>query len=121
MMEKDKLKRAHSLKSAYNQTDRKYKLGKGNLTAKWIVKNIFTKPCHYCGETDWKKLGCNRIDNDLPHTTDNVEPCCMKCNRKLPRNRTFKDLINQEVLLETHRYFNVYPSISDAIRMICSY
>ena len=51
-----------------------------DFDAKWIVENIYTKPCPHCGETDWHKLGCNRLDNSLPHTIDNVEPCCYHCN-----------------------------------------
>lgn len=54
-----------------------------DFNAQWIVDNIFSKPCAHCGETDWHKLGCNRLDNSKPHTKDNVEPCCFKCNAKL--------------------------------------
>lgn len=75
--------RAHTLLNGYNREDKKYNRGKGDLTAKWIVDNIFTKPCVHCGESDWRKIGCNRIDNSLPHTKDNVEPCCLECNLKL--------------------------------------
>ena len=77
------LGRANSLLSAYNQSDRKMGRGKGDLTPQWIVENIFTKPCAHCGKTDWHKLGCNRINNDLPHTISNVEPCCEECNLDL--------------------------------------
>lgn len=51
-----------------------------DFNAKWIVENIYTKQCAHCGETDWHKLGCNRLDNSKPHTIDNVEPCCFHCN-----------------------------------------
>ena len=51
-----------------------------DFNAKWIVDNIYTKPCAHCGESDWHKLGCNRLDNSKPHTIDNVEPCCFHCN-----------------------------------------
>lgn len=77
--------RALYLVNAYNQKDKIYNRGQGDLTAKWIVENIFTQPCVHCGETDWHKIGCNRIDNSLPHTIDNVEPCCYKCNVRLPK------------------------------------
>jgi len=56
-----------------------------DFDAQWIVDNIYSKPCVHCGETDWHKLGCNRLNNDLPHTKDNVEPCCWECNNKLGR------------------------------------
>lgn len=78
--------RAWSLLSAYNKSDKIYNRGKGDLTAEWIVENIFSKSCVHCGETDWHKLGCNRLDNTKPHSKDNVEPCCRECNLKLPRN-----------------------------------
>ena len=51
-----------------------------DFDAKWIVDNIYSKTCTHCGESDWHKLGCNRLDNTKPHTKDNVEPCCQHCN-----------------------------------------
>ena len=33
------------------------------------------------GKEGWQVIGCNRIDNSKPHTMDNVEPCCLECNR----------------------------------------
>ena len=51
-----------------------------DFDAKWIVDNIYTNTCVHCGETDWHKLGCNRLDNTKPHTKDNIEPCCYHCN-----------------------------------------
>ena len=78
-----KMGRAAYLLDSYNKEDRKYDRGKGDLTAKWIVENIFSKPCAHCGKTEWKEIGCNRLDNSKPHTKDNVEPCCKECNDKL--------------------------------------
>lgn len=75
--------RASNLISAYNEADRNNGRGKGDLTAQWIVENIFTKPCAHCGKTGWNVIGCNRLDNKKPHTKDNVEPCCRSCNTKL--------------------------------------
>ena len=75
--------RANMLLCAYNNSDKKRGRGKGDLTAKWIVDNIFSKHCVHCGESDWRKIGCNRLDNSKPHTKDNVEPCCFKCNASL--------------------------------------
>ena len=77
--------RAHKLVTGYKYSDKRYGRGECTLTAQWIVDNIFSKSCVYCGETDWHKLGCNRLDNTKPHTEDNVEPCCSKCNIRLPR------------------------------------
>ena len=74
--------RASNILTSYRQLDKKYNRGECTLTAKWMVENIFSKPCHYCGETDWTKIGCDRIDNSKPHTPDNVVPCCKNCNNK---------------------------------------
>lgn len=84
--------RASRLISTYNQTDKQFGRGKGDLTARWIVENIFTKPCTHCGETDWTRIGCNRLDNSKPHTMDNVEPCCGKCNAKMAGVETSKQV-----------------------------
>lgn len=80
--------RANNLLCGYKTSDRKYEriddeFPTNYVTAKWIVEHIFSQPCKHCGETDWHKLGCNRLDNSLPHTMDNVEPCCVECNNEL--------------------------------------
>lgn len=74
--------RANHLLNSYRQSDKKANRGECNLTTAWILENIFAKPCVHCGKQGWNVIGCNRIDNDLPHTIDNVEPCCFDCNRK---------------------------------------
>lgn len=108
--------RAGLLLSAYKQTDKKYNYGKSDLTAKWIVDNIFSKSCVHCGETDWHKLGCNRLDNSKPHTMDNVEPCCCKCNRKLPRPNARKTVLPQDTsfLKKLKRNIGIYNFITEA-------
>lgn len=74
--------RAKSLISGYRRNDKKYNRGECTLNAKWMVEHIINQPCHYCGENDWRKIGCDRIDNSKPHTPDNVVPCCFECNCK---------------------------------------
>lgn len=74
--------RAKILLGAYKHNDKKYNRGECTLTSKWIIDNIFPKPCHWCGEVGWEIMGCDRIDNALPHTPDNVIPCCDACNKK---------------------------------------
>lgn len=74
--------RANNLLSSYRHNDRIHNRGECTLTVDWILENIFTKPCVYCGETDWHELGCDRIDNSKPHTKDNVVTCCKSCNSK---------------------------------------
>lgn len=43
---------------------------------------LFMQPCVFCGETDWHKIGLDRIDNTKGHTRDNLQPCCWSCNSK---------------------------------------
>lgn len=75
--------RALCLVRNYRRNDKKYNRGECTLTAQWIIENIFSgQKCIFCGESDWEKLGCDRIDNSLPHTPDNVNPCCDECNTK---------------------------------------
>lgn len=81
--QQSKMGRAVVMVRNQKREDRKYGRGEVDYDAKWVVENIFNKPCAHCGETDWHKLGCNRIDNSKAHTKDNVEPCCFECNQKL--------------------------------------
>ena len=75
--------RANILLNNYRKHDKDYGYGETTLTADWIVENIFSgQKCVYCGESDWKKLGCDRIDDSLPHTPENCQPCCPHCNKK---------------------------------------
>lgn len=83
--------RASTLVRAYNYADKEHNRGKCTLTAQWIVENIFTQKCAHCDKTGWKVIGCNRLDNSLPHTPDNVEPCCFECNKKLPRKKALTE------------------------------
>lgn len=105
--------RANHLLTAYRQLDRKYNRGECTLTAEWILQHIFTQPCAHCGETDWRKLGCNRLDETLPHTQDNVEPCCKKCNDELHKKNLEKTVYQytlQGVLVA------IWPSVSECGR-----
>ena len=78
---KTQMGRAQRQFQQYKFMDRKNGFGDViDFDAKWIVENIYTKKCAYCDETDWHKLGCNRIDNSKGHTKDNVEPCCFYHN-----------------------------------------
>lgn len=112
---KTKYGRASTLLDAYKYKDKKYSRGETDLTPEWIVENIFSKPCAHCGETDWTKIGCNRLDNSKPHTKDNVEPCCVKCNNRLGTEYK-KTLFKKEVLKYTLDDVLVkkYESLTDA-------
>lgn len=43
---------------------------------------LFMQPCVFCGESDWHKIGLDRIDNSLGHVRGNLQPCCWSCNSK---------------------------------------
>lgn len=110
---KTKMGRASSLVNAYNNADKKANRDKGNLTAQWVIENIFSKPCVHCGETDWHKLGCNRLDNSKPHTIDNVEACCGHCNYVLsgrPKKRVL------QIDVDTNEVIHRYESVSEAAK-----
>ena len=77
--------RAYNLSKGYEQMDKKAGRNESTITPEWIIENIFTSKCYWCGETDWRLLGCDRIDNTKPHTPDNVICSCSKCNKQ--RNR----------------------------------
>ena len=59
-----------------------------------MVENTFNDHCLYCGETDWIKLGLDRIDNSKPHTPDNVVTCCEKCNTKRG-NKSYEEFLKE--------------------------
>jgi hypothetical protein len=78
---KTQMGRAQCQYQQYKRMDKRNGFGEViDFDAKWIVDNIYTKPCAHCGETDWHKLGCNRLDNSKPHIINNVESCCFHCN-----------------------------------------
>ena len=88
------MEKANSILQNYKRNDKMYNRGECTITSQWIVENIFSQPCAHCGETDWNKLGCNRIDNSKPHTIDNVEPCCEECNLNLVKPKKPLNQIN---------------------------
>lgn len=74
--------RASKLLAKYKREDKNNERGECTLTQQWIIDNIFNSKCHYCGESDWRVLGCDRINNDLHHTPENVVCACYSCNTK---------------------------------------
>jgi len=62
------------------------------IDAKWIEDNIYAgQVCHYCGESDWLKLGVDRIDNSKGHTPDNCICSCWDCNRERKNKWTVEE------------------------------
>ena len=82
------LGKANNLARTYKRSDRKRGFDpSNNVTSKWIIENIFSgQKCIYCGEDNWERLGCDRIDNNKPHTADNIVCSCGFCN-KVRRDR----------------------------------
>lgn len=74
--------RAKYLLYQYKIRDKKLNRGDCTINEQWIIDNIFNSKCIYCGKTDWKELGCDRIDNDKPHTPDNIVCSCGDCNKE---------------------------------------
>ena len=78
-IDSDKIRaKASKIISSYNAKDIANGFGKSNLTIDWLINNILTKSCVYCGDT--YRIGCDRIDNNLGHNKENVVPCCIECN-----------------------------------------
>lgn len=83
--------RERALLRTYKSSDRR--AGRENdLTPEWIVQNITSKPCLYCGEVDDPR-GCDRIDNAIGHVTTNVVPCCRLCNKARNDLFTFEEML----------------------------
>lgn len=66
----------------YLYEDKLYKRTPENcVSSEWIVENILTnKECVYCGEDDYRRLGCDRIDDSIGHQSDNIVCACQVCN-----------------------------------------
>lgn len=85
-----KMIRAKSLIHNYKKEDILYGRETPDFDVKWVIENIFNKPCAYCGESDWTKLGCDRIDNSVGHIKSNVVCCCLHCNMVKPKEESWK-------------------------------
>lgn len=70
--------KASKMISSYKIKDAKNGMALCDIDIDWMIDNILTMPCVYCGDN--KRIGCDRIDNSKGHTKDNVVPCCIECN-----------------------------------------
>ena len=76
--------RATNLLNSYVQADLERRGVRPDLTQDDIMRKCFEPGCKciYCGETSWRELGLDRINNDLPHDTGNCVCCCHDCNTR---------------------------------------
>jgi hypothetical protein len=81
--------RASTLIKMYKNYDKKNGYH-SNLTIDYLIDNIFNKKCTYCHTTE--NLGCDRVDNNKGHTTDNVVPACGRCNITRLNNFTVDEM-----------------------------
>ena len=79
--------RATNLLAAYIQMDLEKHGVRPFLNQEDIIRKCFEpeSKCVYCGKTDWKELGLDRIDNDKPHDRWNTVCCCRSCNSQRHR------------------------------------
>ena len=82
--------KASKMISSYKNKDYKNNTEICDISIDWMIDNILTQKCIYCGDT--KRIGCDRIDNLKGHTKDNVVPCCVECNTARNNNFTFEEM-----------------------------
>lgn len=70
--------KASKMISSYKVKDYKNGTTICDIDIDWMIENILTKECIYCGDSH--RVGCDRIDNNKGHTRENVVPCCIECN-----------------------------------------
>ena len=76
--------------SSYRNKDKRNGVDICDLTIDWMIDNILTKSCIYCGDTH--RIGCDRLDNNKGHTKNNVVPCCLECNTARNNNFSFEEM-----------------------------
>ena len=81
----------------YKHTDKFYGLGETDLTKDYLLNILFPKGCCYCGEKDYMKLGCDRIDNNKPHTVSNCVCSCGRCN-EIRQKRDFEEFFFEKYI-----------------------
>lgn len=82
--------KASKMISSYRNKDIKSGLEVCDMSITWMIENILTKPCVYCGDT--QRIGCDRIDNNKGHVTGNVVPCCIECNTARNNYFTYEEM-----------------------------
>lgn len=100
--------KANNLIASYKRVDR-LKGQTNDLDREWVIKHILNSRCIYCGETDWHYLGCDRIDNNLPHTKDNCICSCGICNVERADRFTVEEFVKYRQ--NNPRHIDLKPNI----------
>ena len=105
----DPVYRASRMLSVYKYQDRKYgREGKPEeYPDKYEVAELIQRPCIWCGERDWHKIGLDRKDNRFGHVRDNVEPCCRACNLRR-QQRSFDEFMDMVMSEGTNFIVNLF-------------
>ena len=107
--------RATNLINDYSRYDKQAGRGSCTLTRDWIIENIFNSKCIYCGDSDWRHLGCDRIDNNLPHTKNNCVCSCGLCNMERADRFTVEEFVEYR---KTHpRELNTHTTKKNIIEI----
>lgn len=118
-----KIGRAKSLLHGYKREDKIYNRGECTLTEEDMYR-LWEQCCYWCGETDWLKLGADRLDNSKPHTKENCVCACWKCNTErsieyLKENNMLNSFTPKSVIQYTldGEFVSEYETISEASRV----
>lgn len=82
--------KASKMISSYKHKDKINGVSICDIDINWMILNILTKACIYCGDT--YRIGADRIDNKKGHTKDNIVPCCYECNCAKNDNFSFNEM-----------------------------
>lgn len=116
----EKMTRAKMLIYNYTKEDKLYGRETPDFDSKWVIDNIFNKSCVYCGENDWHKLGCDRLDNSVGHIKANIVCSCLHCNMIKPKEEEWKHKYGENkkkpvlMLDKSGSILMEFPSINDA-------
>lgn len=111
---KSQIHRAKYLIKSYKSSDKKRNYGECTITVDDFI-SICSNGCCYCGETDWKVLGLDRIDNTKPHTKENCVCSCWSCNDKKQRKSIKIPILqytkNGEIIKEWDSSYDIYKTL----------
>lgn len=97
--------RIDTLICAYRLNDKLNNRGECTLTKEDMIE-LFKNGCHWCGETDWKKLGADRIDIKKPHTKENCVCSCRHCNCGRELKKAVQQYTKDGVLVAEYESLN---------------